>query len=66
MLKDKEKSLNIIQNLSEIQGQLPLSLKTRAGLNETDKSEQLDFIVKASKYCSKISIHGRTLKQLYT
>ena len=66
MLKDKEKTLNIIQKLSEIQGPLPFSLKTRAGLNEADKSEQLDFIVKASKYCSKISIHGRTLKQLYT
>ena len=66
MLKDKGKTLNIIKKLSEIKGLLPFSLKTRAGLNEADKSEQLDFIVKASKYCSKISIHGRTLKQLYT
>ena len=66
MLRDKEKTLNIIQKLSEIQGSLPLSLKTRAGLNEADKSEQLNFITKASNYCSKISIHGRTLKQLYT
>jgi len=66
MLKDKEKTLKIIKELSEIQGSLPFSLKTRAGLNEADKSEQLDFIVKAGKYCSKISIHGRTLKQLYT
>ena len=66
MLKDKIKTLNIIQKLSEIQGSLPFSLKTRAWLNENDKSEQMDFIVKASNYCSKISIHGRTLKQLYT
>jgi tRNA-dihydrouridine synthase len=35
-------------------------------LNDWDKMEQLNFIRKASKYCSKISIHGRTLKQLYT
>ena len=66
MLKDKEKTLKIIEQLSEIQGPLPFSLKTRAWLNENDKSEQMDFIVKASKYCSKISIHWRTLKQLYT
>jgi tRNA-dihydrouridine synthase len=26
----------------------------------------MDFLLKASQYCSKISIHGRTLKQLYT
>ncbi len=66
MLKDKSKTLKIIQKLSEIQGPLPFSLKTRAWLNESDKNEQMDFISKASKYCSKISIHGRTLKQLYT
>lgn len=66
MLKDKEKTLNIIQKLSEINGPLPFSIKTRAWLNDLDKEFQKDFIRKASKYCSKISIHGRTLKQLYT
>jgi tRNA-dihydrouridine synthase len=66
MLKDKEKTLNIISELSEIQGPLPFSLKTRAWLNDSDKESQKNFIRKASKYCSKISIHGRTLKQLYT
>lgn len=66
MLKDKSKTLKIIQKLSEVQGPLPFSLKTRAWLNESDKSEQMDFISKVCKYCSKISIHGRTLKQLYT
>ena len=66
MLKDKDKTLKIVKELSEIQGSLPFSLKTRAWLNENDKKEQMDFIVKASKYCCKISIHGRTLKQLYT
>jgi tRNA-dihydrouridine synthase len=25
----------------------------------------MEFLVNASKYCDKISIHGRTLKQLY-
>ena len=66
MLKDKSKTLKIIQRLSEIQGPLPFSLKTRAWLNEEDKAEQMDFLVRASEYCRKISIHWRTLKQLYT
>jgi hypothetical protein len=30
MLKDKNKTLNIIKELSEIEGPLPFSLKTRA------------------------------------
>ncbi len=66
MLKDKEKTLNIIKKLSNIQWSLPFSLKTRAWLNENDKTEQMKFLIKASKYCAKISIHWRTLKQLYT
>ena len=66
MLKDKEKTLNIIKKLSEIQGPLPFSLKTRAWLNESDKESQKNFLLNASQYCTKISIHGRTLKQLYT
>ena len=66
MLKDREKTLNIIQKLSGIRGPLPFSLKTRAWLNENDKHEQIEFLIKASEFCSKISIHGRTLKQLYT
>ena len=66
MLKDKEKTLNIIKKLTNIKGSLPFSLKTRAGLNENDKIEQMEFLIKASELCSKISIHWRTLKQLYT
>ena len=66
MLKDKEKTLNIIQKLSEISWPLPFSLKTRAWINESDKEVQKIFLKKTSKYCSKISIHWRTLKQLYT
>ena len=66
MLKDKEKTLDIVKELSEIDGSLPFSLKTRAWLNDSDKESQKIFITKASNYCTKISIHGRTLKQLYT
>ena len=66
MLKDKEKTLNIIKELAWVQGPLPFSLKTRAWLNENDKAEQMEFLVKASEFCTKISIHGRTLKQLYS
>ena len=66
MLRDKEKTLKIIKKLSEIQGSLTFSLKTRAWLNDSDKESQKIFIRKSSKYCNKISIHGRTLKQLYT
>ena len=66
MLKDKEKTLNIIQKIFKIQWPLPFSLKTRAWLNDLDKENQRKFLIKASKYCAKISIHGRTLKQLYT
>ena len=65
MLKDKEKTLNIIKELAWIQGPLPFSLKTRAWLNEDDKAEQIKFLIKASEFCTKISIHWRTLKQLY-
>ena len=65
MLKDKEKTLNIIKELTWIQGPLPFSLKTRAWLNENDKAEQIKFLIKASEFCTKISIHWRTLKQLY-
>ena len=65
MLKDKEKTLNIIKKLSKIDGPLPFSLKTRAWINQWDKPTQLEFLLRASEFCSKISIHGRTLKQLY-
>lgn len=66
MLKDKDRTLNIIKKLSKLCTSLPFSLKTRAWLNEDDKVKQIDFLVKASEFCSKISIHWRTLKQLYS
>ena len=66
MLKDKEKTLSIIQKISKIKWPLSFSLKTRAWLNEEDKISQMEFLLKASEFCTKISIHWRTLKQLYT
>lgn len=65
MMRDKKKTLKIIQHLSECLERLPFSIKARTGLNETDKPAQLEFLVEASGYCSQISVHGRTLKQLY-
>ena len=66
MLRDKGKTLKIIQKLSNINGPLPFSIKTRAGINEEDKDNQIIFLVEASKFCTKISIHWRTLKQIYS
>ena len=65
LLKDKIETLNIIKTLSE-KLTVPFSIKTRTWLNEDDKKAQLDFLVKASKYCHMISVHARTLKELYT
>ncbi|GHV25629.1 hypothetical protein FACS1894176_04590 [Bacteroidia bacterium] len=65
-MKDKKKMLSIIQHLSESLKTLPFSIKARAGLDEADKEEQFAFLLEVSQYCSKISIHGRTLKQLYS
>ncbi|MBQ7074652.1 tRNA-dihydrouridine synthase [bacterium] len=65
MMRDKAKTLKIIQHLSENVQNLSFSLKSRAGLNEQDKSEQLTFLCEASQFCMMISIHGRTLKQGY-
>jgi tRNA-dihydrouridine synthase len=65
MMRNREKTLHIIQQLSGSLTTLPFSIKTRTGLNDEDKSAQADFIISASRYCHKISIHGRTLKQLY-
>ena len=65
MMRDKEKTLKNIQHLSENTQNLPFSLKSRAGLNEKDKDQQLDFLCKASQFWTMMSIHGRTLKQGY-
>lgn len=64
LMKHKERTLNIIKNISK-NLKLPFSIKSRTGLDDIDKSRQLDFLVEASNYCDKISVHSRTLKELY-
>jgi tRNA-dihydrouridine synthase len=45
---------------------IPFSIKTRTWLNKDDKKNQMEFLIKASKYCHLITVHSRTLKELYT
>ena len=65
LMKNKKKTLTIIKHLSASLQRLPFSIKARAGLNDEDLPAQQEFLIEASQYCSSISIHGRTLKQLY-
>lgn len=68
MLRKRAETIQIIQNLSTIvknTGTLQFSIKTRAGLHEIDKLQQLAFLQTIAPYCDRISIHGRTLKQGY-
>ena len=68
MLRNRAETIKIIQNLSKIvksTGTLQFSIKTRAGLSEADKPDQLAFLQNIAPYCDRISIHGRTLKQGY-
>jgi len=65
LLKDKESSLDIIKTLSE-NLKLPFSIKSRTGLNEEDKKAQMNFLIEASNFCHMITIHARTLKELYS
>lgn len=62
LMKEKDKTLEFVKKLS-LKSKKPFSIKTRAWLNSKDKLEQKDFIIKASKYCDKISIHARTMCQ---
>ena len=64
LMKDKERTLKIIQNISK-NLKTPFSIKSRTGLDNIDKSRQLNFLVEVSNYCNKISVHSRTLKELY-
>ena len=64
LMKDKERTLKIIQNISK-NLKTPFSIKSRTGLDNIDKSRQLIFLVEVSNYCNKISVHSRTLKELY-
>lgn len=65
MLKDRKQILKILENVKK-HTTLPLSIKTRTGITDDDKSQQKDFLIQASKYCSMITIHGRTVKQGYS
>lgn len=64
LMKDKNRTLEIIKSIS-YRLQLPFSIKSRTGLDSIDKNRQLSFLVEASNYCDKISVHSRTLKELY-
>lgn len=64
LLKDKKNTLKIIKEISK-KLNVPFSIKSRTWLDEKDKKLQMDFLIEASKYCQIISIHCRTLKELY-
>lgn len=69
MLRHRPETLEIIKGLSTIvkkEKKLTFSVKSRAGLNEEDKPQQLQFLTEIAPFCNLISIHGRTLKQLYS
>lgn len=65
MLKDRKQVLEILKDIRK-QTNLPLSIKTRTGITDDDKIQQKDFLIQASKICSMITIHGRTVKQVYS
>ena len=67
MLKHRPETLDIIKEFSNIlkDSWLTFSVKSRAWLNEEDKKEQLKFLIEVSKVTDFITVHGRTLKQLY-
>ncbi len=65
LLKDKAKTLAMLQAIKK-NCKLPLSIKTRTGLNDADKKNQTEFILEASKICDMITIHARTVKQIYS
>jgi len=62
LMLDKENTLEMVKTLSN-SVKRPFTIKTRVGVNEQDKEKQKEFIIKASEFCSIISIHARTLKQ---
>jgi tRNA-dihydrouridine synthase len=64
LLTDKKNTLEIIKSL-KLNLDIPFSIKTRTWLNQEDKNNQTEFILQASKYCSMITIHWRTLAWWY-
>lgn len=65
LLKDKENTLEIVKKLSWAM-KMPFSIKTRTGINEEDRNNQMKFLIEISNYVDMITIHGRTVKQAYT
>ncbi len=65
LMKDKKKSLALLKTLRKAV-KMPLSIKTRIGLDEKDIKKQFEFLVEASNYVDRISVHGRTTKQIYS
>ncbi|MCX6822631.1 MAG: tRNA-dihydrouridine synthase [candidate division SR1 bacterium] len=65
MLKDRTQVLEILKEIKK-QTTLPLSIKTRTGITDDDKVQQKDFLIQASKICGMMTIHGRTVKQVYS
>ena len=62
LMIDKENTLKMIEILKN-SIKSSFSIKTRMWVNQDDMLAQKEFIIKASEYCSIISIHARTLKQ---
>ena len=65
LLKERTSTFATIKRLSWIM-KMPLSIKTRTGIDEHDLKEQMKFLIEASTYVSMITIHGRTVKQWYS
>jgi len=65
LMIDKENTLKMIKILSDSISK-PFSIKTRAGINSSDKEKQFKFIVRASEFCDLISVHARTLNQWHS
>ncbi len=65
MLRNKNKTLQIIKNLSNSVSK-PFSIKTRCGLTYEDMQAQKEFIIACGKYCKTITIHGRTYWQSHS
>ena len=69
MMKNRERSFDIVKSLAELlaesEKKLPFSIKARIGINDQDREEQKKFLLSLSPFCSKMTLHGRTLKQLY-
>lgn len=65
LLKDRNKALTMIKLLAN-KLHIPLSIKTRTGITNEDKKQQMDFLIEVSHYVTMITVHGRTVQQWYS